>query len=76
MAGLRIGRDGTIVGLGGGCTTDLAGFAAATYMRGVPWVAVPTTLVGQVDAAIGGKTAVDLPAARTSSVPSTGRRES
>jgi len=58
---LRIGRDGTIVGLGGGCTTDLAGFAAATYMRGVPWVAVPTTLVGQVDAAIGGKTAVDLP---------------
>ena len=58
---LRIGRDGTIVGLGGGCTTDLAGFAAATYMRGVPWVAVPTTLVGQVDAAIGGKTAIDLP---------------
>ena len=58
---LRIGRDGTIVGLGGGCTTDLAGFAAATYMRGVAWVAVPTTLVGQVDAAIGGKTAVDLP---------------
>ena len=58
---LTIGRDGTIVGLGGGCTTDLAGFAAATYMRGVPWVAVPTTLVGQVDAAIGGKTAVDLP---------------
>lgn len=58
---LRIGRDGTIVALGGGCTTDLAGFAAATWMRGVPWVAVPTTLVGQVDAAIGGKTAVDLP---------------
>ena len=56
-----IGRDGTIVALGGGCTTDLAGFAAATYMRGVAWVAVPTTLVGQVDAAIGGKTAVDLP---------------
>lgn len=58
---LRIGRDGTIVALGGGCTTDVAGFAAATWMRGVPWVAVPTTLVGQVDAAIGGKTAVDLP---------------
>jgi len=58
---LRVGRDGTILGLGGGCTTDLAGFAAATYMRGVAWVAVPTTLVGQVDAAIGGKTAVDLP---------------
>jgi shikimate kinase/3-dehydroquinate synthase len=58
---LRLDRDGVVVALGGGCTTDVAGFAAATYMRGVDWVAVPTTLVGQVDAAIGGKTAVDLP---------------
>jgi shikimate kinase/3-dehydroquinate synthase len=58
---LRVGRDGTLVALGGGATTDVGGFAAATYMRGIPWVAVPTTLVGQVDAAIGGKTAVDLP---------------
>jgi 3-dehydroquinate synthetase/shikimate kinase len=58
---LRIGRDGTIVAFGGGTTTDLAGFVAATYMRGVRWSALPTTLVGQVDAAIGGKTAVDLP---------------
>jgi shikimate kinase/3-dehydroquinate synthase len=58
---LRLGRGGTIVALGGGCTTDAAGFAAATYLRGVAWVAVPTTLVGQVDAAIGGKTAVNLP---------------
>jgi 3-dehydroquinate synthetase len=58
---LRLGRDGTIVAFGGGCTTDAAGFAAATYLRGVDWVAVPTTLVGQVDAAIGGKTAVNLP---------------
>ena len=57
---LRISRDGTIVGYGGGTTTDLAGFVAATYMRGVSWVAAPTTLVGQVDAGIGGKTAVDL----------------
>jgi shikimate kinase / 3-dehydroquinate synthase len=57
---LRISRDGTIVGYGGGTTTDLAGFVAATYMRGVPWLSVPTTLVGQVDAGIGGKTAVDL----------------
>ncbi len=58
---LRLERSGTLVALGGGCTTDVAGFAAATYFRGVDWVAVPTTLVGQVDAAIGGKTAIDLP---------------
>jgi shikimate kinase/3-dehydroquinate synthase len=58
---LRLDRGGTVVALGGGCTTDVAGFAAATYLRGVPWVAVPTTLVGQVDAAIGGKTAIDIP---------------
>jgi shikimate kinase/3-dehydroquinate synthase len=58
---LRLDRDGTIVALGGGSTTDVAGFVAATYLRGVDWVAVPTTLVGQVDAAIGGKTAIDLP---------------
>ena len=61
---LRIGRDGAVVALGGGSTTDVAGFAAATYMRGVAWTAVPTTLVGQVDAGIGGKTAVDLPGAK------------
>ncbi len=58
---LRLDRDGTIVAFGGGCTTDAAGFLAATYLRGIRWVAVPTTLVGQVDAAIGGKTAVNLP---------------
>jgi shikimate kinase/3-dehydroquinate synthase len=57
----RVGRDGGIVAMGGGSTTDAAGFAAATYLRGVSWTAVPTTLVGQVDAAIGGKTAIDLP---------------
>jgi len=61
---LGLGRDGALVALGGGCTTDAAGFAAATYLRGVPWVAVPTTLVGQVDAAIGGKTAINLPAGK------------
>jgi 3-dehydroquinate synthetase len=49
------------VAVGGGATTDVAGFAAATYMRGVPWVPVPTTVIGQVDAAIGGKTAIDVP---------------
>jgi 3-dehydroquinate synthetase/shikimate kinase len=58
---LRLDRSSTLVALGGGTATDLAGFAAATYMRGIDWVTVPTTLVGQVDAAIGGKTAIDLP---------------
>jgi 3-dehydroquinate synthetase/shikimate kinase len=58
---LRLDRAGTVVALGGGCTTDVGGFAAATYLRGVPWVGVPTTLVGQVDAAIGGKTGIDIP---------------
>ena len=61
---LTIGRDGSIVALGGGSTTDVVGLTAATHMRGVPWTAVPTTLVGQVDAGIGGKTAIDLPGAK------------
>jgi 3-dehydroquinate synthetase len=58
---LRLDRGGTIVALGGGCTTDAAGFAAAAYLRGIAWTPVPTSLVAQVDAAIGGKTAIDLP---------------
>jgi shikimate kinase/3-dehydroquinate synthase len=58
---LTLDRSGTVLALGGGALTDTAGFAAATYLRGVPWVAVPTTLVGQVDAGIGGKTAIDIP---------------
>jgi 3-dehydroquinate synthetase len=58
---LRLDRSGTVVALGGGCTTDAAGFAAAGYLRGVAWTPVPTSLVAQVDAAIGGKTAIDLP---------------
>ena len=57
---LRLDRSGTIVALGGGTTTDVAGFVAATYLRGVRWVAIPTTLVGQTDAAIGGKTAINV----------------
>jgi shikimate kinase/3-dehydroquinate synthase len=61
---LGLNRGGTIVGYGGGSTTDVAGLAAATYLRGVRWIAVPTTLLGQVDAAIGGKTAIDLPAGK------------
>jgi 3-dehydroquinate synthetase/shikimate kinase len=61
---LGLDRSGTLVALGGGCVTDVAGFVAATYLRGIDWLAIPTTLVGQVDAAIGGKTAVNLPAGK------------
>lgn len=57
---LTIDRVGLVVALGGGTATDVAGFVAATYLRGVRWAAVPSTLVGQVDAAIGGKTGIDL----------------
>lgn len=54
-------RGSTIFALGGGVVGDLSGFVAATYMRGLPFVQVPTTLLAQVDASVGGKTAVDLP---------------
>jgi 3-dehydroquinate synthase len=55
-----LGRDSALLALGGGSVTDAAGFAAAIYMRGIPWLSMPTTLVGQVDGGIGGKTAIDL----------------
>jgi 3-dehydroquinate synthetase len=55
------GRDSVVVALGGGALTDAAGFAAAIYLRGIPWITVPTTLLGQLDSGIGGKTAVNLP---------------
>jgi 3-dehydroquinate synthase len=57
-------RRSLVVALGGGAVTDAAGFLAATFMRGVDWVAVPTTLLAMVDAALGGKTAVNLPIAK------------
>lgn len=60
-AGRRADRGACVLALGGGATSDLAGLAAATYLRGVPWVVVPTTLLAQVDAALGGKVAIDLP---------------
>jgi 3-dehydroquinate synthase len=53
------GRDSAIIGLGGGVVGDLAGFVAATYMRGIPIIHVPTTLLAMIDASIGGKTGVD-----------------
>lgn len=56
-----LGRDGGIVALGGGTVSDVAGFAAATWKRGIDWAVVPTTLLAQVDAAIGGKTGVNRP---------------
>jgi 3-dehydroquinate synthase len=55
------GRDGGIVALGGGVAGDLAGFVAATYMRGLPYVQVPTSLLAMLDASVGGKTGVDTP---------------
>ena len=59
-----MGRDGAVLALGGGVTGDLAGFVAATYLRGVPVVQLPTSLVAMVDSAVGGKTGVDVPAGK------------
>lgn len=64
FAQARLGRDDLVVALGGGVVGDLAGFAAATYMRGISFAQLPTTLLAQVDSAIGGKTGVDLPAGK------------
>ena len=64
LAEARAGRDAVVVALGGGVVGDLAGFAAATWNRGVDFVQVPTTLLAQVDASIGGKTGINLPAGK------------
>jgi shikimate kinase/3-dehydroquinate synthase len=60
LAGLRVERREPLIAIGGGALGDPAGFLAAAYLRGVPWIGVPTTLVAQVDSSIGGKTGVDL----------------
>jgi 3-dehydroquinate synthase len=64
LAALEFGRDSCIIACGGGVTGDLAGFVAATYMRGVPVVQVPTTLLAMIDASVGGKTGVDTSAGK------------
>jgi len=61
LAEHKVTRSDCVVGLGGGAATDLSGFVAATWLRGVKHVLVPTTVLGMVDAAIGGKTAIDIP---------------
>jgi 3-dehydroquinate synthase len=64
MLAAGCGRDCAVVALGGGVVGDIAGFVAATFMRGVPVVQVPTTLLAMVDASVGGKTGVDVPAGK------------
>jgi 3-dehydroquinate synthase len=64
LLGAGHGRDSAIVALGGGVVGDLAGFVASTFMRGIPYVQVPTTFLAMVDASIGGKTGVDTPAGK------------
>jgi 3-dehydroquinate synthase len=64
LAESKVTRTDCVVGVGGGAVTDLAGFAAATWLRGVPVVHLPTTLLGMVDAAVGGKTAIDIAAGK------------
>lgn len=64
LAAAGFTRNDVVVGVGGGATTDLAGFVAATWLRGVGYVSVPTSVLGMVDAAVGGKTGINLPAGK------------
>jgi len=64
MLAAGCGRDTTVVAVGGGVSTDLAGFVAATFMRGVPLVQVPTSYLAMIDASVGGKTGVDVPSGK------------
>lgn len=60
----HLDRSSTVIALGGGVVSDLSGFAAATYLRGIKWVCLPTSLLGMADASIGGKTGADLPSGK------------
>ncbi|HUE95432.1 MAG TPA: 3-dehydroquinate synthase family protein, partial [Longimicrobiaceae bacterium] len=64
MLAAGVGRDAAVLALGGGVTGDLAGFVAATYLRGLPLVQLPTTLLAMIDSSVGGKTGVDTPAGK------------
>jgi len=64
MLAAQFGRDSAVLALGGGVVGDVAGFVAATYLRGVPYIQVPTTLLAMIDSSIGGKTGVDVPAGK------------
>lgn len=64
MASVPLNRDDIVIALGGGVTGDIAGFAAACYMRGIQVIQVPTSLLAMVDSSVGGKTAVDLPSGK------------
>ena len=64
MLAAHFGRDCAVIALGGGVVGDVAGFLAATYLRGVPYVQVPTSLLAMIDSSIGGKTGVDVPAGK------------
>jgi len=64
MLAAQLGRDSAVIALGGGVVGDVAGFVAATYLRGIPCIQVPTTLLAMIDSSIGGKTGVDVPAGK------------
>ena len=64
LAEQKLTRTDVLIALGGGVVGDLTGFAAATYLRGIPFVQIPTTLLAAVDSSVGGKTAIDLPAGK------------
>lgn len=64
MADAGLTRSDAVITFGGGVTGDLGGFAAATYLRGIPFIQIPTTIIAQVDSSVGGKVAVDLPSGK------------